>query len=82
MEATMDAELKAKWEKFLGGHWTREKPTKPGSYPICAVGGGSTNQMLLVVELQDKSMLYLPSWGGWVWSEPSPGLPQPQEDGR
>jgi hypothetical protein len=56
-------------------------PTVPGEYPICAVGGGTTSQTFLVVDL-DGRLFYPIPWGGWFWSEPSPGLPKVPEDGR
>jgi hypothetical protein len=69
----------AEWERFLSGHWTREKPTKPGVYIVEGVQCGepqgvSLTKTLIVVEHEGR-LISTHTWGGWRWSEPAPYLP-------
>jgi hypothetical protein len=71
--------FKMSWERFLGGHWTRERPTKTGYYPIQAIKSGDPDgtppSMLILVYELDGEIHYTQSWGGWWWSHPLPDLP-------
>jgi hypothetical protein len=71
--------FKQSWERFLGGRWTRERPRKPGYYPVEGVQSGEPDgsipsKMVLVYEAEGK-LCFAQSWGGWWWSEPLPMLP-------
>jgi hypothetical protein len=71
--------FKQSWERFLGGHWTREQPTKPGHYPVqgvkCGEVDGNTPSILVIVYKAKGELRLTQSWGGWWWSEPLPNLP-------
>lgn len=75
--------LSDRWALFLGGHWTRERPTKPGYYPVEAVTCGDQDGVvpsLTVLAYDDHGQLrFAQSWGGWWWSEPLPALPPPPD---
>jgi hypothetical protein len=71
------------WERFLGGHWTRVRPTKPGYYPVEGVACGQLPgkaPSTTVLAYDDQGTLrFSQSWGGWWWSEPLPMLPPPPD---
>lgn len=75
----IDSEVAFAWAKFLDGHWTRERPTKPGYYPTASVKSGEVDgtipsMTVLAYEL-DGEIRFTQPWGGWWWSEPLPLLP-------
>ena len=72
-------DFKTAWARFLSGHWTRERPTRPGYYPIQCLKSGETegttpSSLCLVYELEGE-IRFTQGWGGWWWSEPLPDLP-------
>lgn len=71
------------WSRFLHGHWTREKPTKPGTYPIegvkCGRPEGTLPSSVVVVAKLGDALIYTQDWKGWWWSEPFPMLPPPPD---
>jgi len=89
-----DMELVQKWITFVDGHWQKEMPTKPGTYPTANREKERTGNRHVVIpkkgeDFQEKA--YDASavtnafrtegtdWGGWWWSEPYPELPEPPE---
>lgn len=65
---------------FARGHWTRERPTKPGFYPVCGVGSSPGNERVLAyTDPRTGSVSLVTPWGGWFWSEPFPKLPNPPD---
>jgi len=71
---------KEAWGRFLSGHWTRTRPTTPGTYSVVGVDCGEPDgvrisQTLTVILLSTGTLYYTCSWGGWWWSEPLPKLP-------
>lgn len=76
------------YQRFLEGEWTRERPTEPGCYPVCAMGfehEGPGCQTLRVVDFGNGKVQPVMNWGGWWWSRPIPnnfGLPSVPERTR
>lgn len=73
-----------KWDIFLDGYWTKQKPTVAGVYPIH--GNMDVDNPQPVFGRPEQCMTILPdgrmfgnTWieerGGWWWSEPMPILP-------
>ena len=90
----MEKGLQEQWLKFMGGHWTKEKPTKEGdyaitdrdSYKMCR-GKPLSYRTVGVYNYDGKLRMTVGwadeknpmPWGGWWWSEPMPKLPNPGE---
>jgi len=66
------------WEKFLSGHWQKDRPAFPGCYPVCARGCPPGREYILVYTYKGGQH-QTQKWGGWWWSEPWPDLPDPPE---
>lgn len=84
--------LKEDWEKFAAGHWTQDRPNRPG---LWAVAERDASEYLCLdflgfttisVYLDPRSQLLTQAgafiagnfhWGGWFWSEPVPLMPLP-----
>jgi hypothetical protein len=67
---------KENWDKFLNGYWTKDKPTKPGTYPTaasnkCKCGLGAW----AVIYEYHGELKIVNNWGGYFWSEPIPEMP-------
>lgn len=73
------------WAAFLSGHWTRERPTRPGTYPVCALGVPPGAQTMVFFIDPSTGKIASPNdlagsgWRGWFWSEPMPRLPAPPD---
>ena len=82
----IDSEVAFAWATFLDGHWTREKPRRPGYYPVQGVGcgevDGSTPSVLVIAYESEGEIRFTQSWGGWWWSEPLPLLPPTPDAAR
>lgn len=79
------------WARFLGGHWTKEFPRRPGRYPVANRQGifcgfrqvsyhfdGPDDGHPADVYLVDAKQAPgdRETWAGWWWSEPLPALPE------
>lgn len=71
----MNETLRAQWDKFFLGCWTKERPTKPGKYPTRTYDG-HPGQTVLVYALPNGGVAQMPSWGGFYWTEPRPDMPE------
>ncbi|OPZ74180.1 MAG: hypothetical protein BWY79_02151 [Actinobacteria bacterium ADurb.Bin444] len=69
------------WATFLAGHWTLERPTRPGTYPTCARECPGTGNQYVVAYVDPKTggVKLVGEWRGWFWSEPRPNLPNPPD---
>ena len=77
----MDKALKKEWNCFLNGCWQKQRPHKPGKYPVVSILSsnwcGETRR--LFVDPETKYLREVPGYGGWGgywWSEPFPELPK------
>lgn len=79
----MKPEVKEKWEEFMSGKWSQEKPSRPGRY-IC-VGTASLQNVSLaengeIIPLIEDFNRKLKWQGlhdhrhGWWWSIPLPEM--------
>ena len=77
----MNDVLKAQWERFISGYWTKETPNKPGRYKVAARDGSLEAVERLVYLDPDTGSLRVNDhgwpWEGWWWSEPTPDMPKP-----
>jgi hypothetical protein len=66
------------WALFLGGHWTRFRPTKPGRYPLATCEGDPVDPVRSGVIGPAGQELGLapsePGWQGYWWSLPYPQM--------
>lgn len=73
----------ARWQQFLLGYWTLERPTKPGHYPVCGIACSSVSGVVpsetVVVFDKNGQLKFSQTWGGWWWSEPLPTLLSPPD---
>ncbi|HVI40066.1 MAG TPA: hypothetical protein VM577_05350 [Anaerovoracaceae bacterium] len=63
------------WHQFLlQGCWTKQRPNKPGTYPVAVVGG----ELAITVYLNPITNQLETSqpWNGYWWSEPRPAMPE------
>lgn len=60
---------------FISGHWQKEMPTKPGTYPVANRQGFRTGHSIEVLNPADPPT----NLALWWWSEPYPELPKPLE---
>lgn len=72
----MGMDTRNEWEKFLAGHWQRERPTTPGLYAT-ATRDGLLSSTVGVYKTTDGRIGLSMEWLGWFWSEPWPDLPLP-----
>jgi hypothetical protein len=71
-----------KWTPFINGHWQKEMPTKPGTYPAANPQGEKVADRHVALTKEGKAWNPDPGeceWIGWWWSEPYPELPKPPE---
>ena len=76
--------FRCEMEEFMRGEWTLEMPTKPGAYPVCALGTPAGFFTIVVYErpcLTGSVLTPTQPWGGWWWSEPLPHMPNPPDCG-
>jgi hypothetical protein len=77
----MDTLTKEKWNKFLQGHWQREKPLVEGLYPLATLDGDLTSDKgIIYKDPETGNMKSVRTWGGFWWSEPVPDLPAVPEE--
>lgn len=69
------------WIQLAQGHWTRERPTKPGCYFVCSAaefmqGKDPGHQTIDVVDNGFGALYYTETgFRGYWWSVPIPRLP-------
>jgi len=76
-----------KWAAFTNGHWQKEMPTKPGTYPTASRDGVRSKRDCFSVFSQENGSPFIlmqgaagqTSFDGWWWSESYPALPEPPE---
>jgi hypothetical protein len=77
----MNERLRAQWEAFLDGHWTRDQPTRPGSYRTATFDGLETMETVVCYLHPEGGMPCITkAWGGYFWSVPVPRLPSVREE--
>jgi hypothetical protein len=67
--------------RFLAGHWTRERPTEPGLYPVRSSDGIELWPFAWILYYNDPVSGAVKSepanaWTGEFWSMPWPGMPE------
>lgn len=66
------------WALFLGGHWTRVQPIRPGRYPVATLEGDPVDPVRSRVVGKDGREQGLapgePGWVGFWWSLPYPQM--------
>ena len=77
----MEGDNPGPWAYWLGGKWTRRKPTKPGLYPIASLDGTVRDpRSWLIIEDDGRERgrgFAEPGWQGWVWDRPMPPILRP-----
>lgn len=68
------------WADYIGGHWTRTKPERPGIYAIATREGhhvGYREFQMREGEVVDTLVVVNePGWQAWFWSTPLPSPPK------
>lgn len=63
---------------FLGGRWTRDRPTAPGYYPVATLEGAvlppERYKLIDKRGRQADAGHGEPGWLGWWWSHPLPAM--------
>lgn len=77
-------EWQLRWVKFIRGHWQREMPGLPGSYPLVELAQAAEPIVtstfgVVYLDPDTKKPRSVRPWGGWWWSEPMPSLPGPNQ---
>jgi hypothetical protein len=60
---------------FAQGHWTRDKPTISGHYPIANKTFGYEGDEIIVYKDKNYEIKYNKNWSGYYWSVPFPNFP-------
>lgn len=74
-------ENKGPWALFLGGKWTRKRPSEVGLYPVATREGMPVGHRRLLrrgpknVLCEDGVATNEPGWQGWWWDRPLPQMP-------
>ena len=83
--AFMPNDLQHEWNKFLEGEWTKDPPTKEGSYHVADHLGHQTGSMFIAYRTDHglaftmggrSSSVASTIWEGHFWSVPVPKLPE------
>lgn len=76
----LEGDLLDLYAEYLGGHFTRSRPTEPGIYGIATLEGDFVGYRALKMvegELIDTLQVHgEPGWEGWWWSHPLPPPPK------
>lgn len=84
----MSDDLCLQWEEFLEGEWTKEPPTKEGSYAIADHLGQQTGATFIAYRTEDglgfamhgtNSKKASDVWESYFWSVAVPPLPPVEE---
>jgi hypothetical protein len=63
------------WTGYLNGHWTQDKPTRPGRYLVATRDGRLAGVIVFYRDKVTGGVTSTNTWGGWFWSFPMPPPP-------
>jgi len=85
VKGTMKDARTCTWTGWMNGHWTRDRPVRPGRYRIASLDGVLVGEIVAIKDPANPYRTILSQeWNGWFWSFPTPPppMPVPHPDGE